>query len=473
MGFSLVVTQRLANAFAEGDDARFAREVGSSLGVVLAAFAFLTAITFVLSPWIPGWINAAANQAAPLRWAIVLAGTGAAAQVVALIPWSVLQAWQLAFLCEFNLLLSCVLGLAATIIALFHGFGVIAFGVGMLATGTSAAALLFCVVAFQWRQRKLQLPRLSARASFTLFKYSSPVIFSRMILSFVNDGQSVIVSACISPTAAAILSLTSRIFTGCRTMLEPIIGCSFAGIANLVGTSELQSARVRSVLQELFTIVGISAAIMLGLGTALNVSFGRLWVGPQRFGGLSLTVVVCIATLAVSTNNILGMILTALGNIRGPAWVSLASVSVPCAIDHRSIALARNCWCTARRHRFLAGNWIVVVISFIPSMPVPQYFRGSARGGRWLAGARCLPLCRCRGSAVILACHDLGLLSLPWRTDGFGAVNADGAVDAICTGQSCAGCNVSVVVARKRIVRIFDVYFFTSAGPTEDMVQAC
>ena len=42
MGFSLVVTQRLANAFAEGDDTRFAREVGSSLGVVLAAFAFLT-----------------------------------------------------------------------------------------------------------------------------------------------------------------------------------------------------------------------------------------------------------------------------------------------------------------------------------------------------------------------------------------------------------------------------------------------
>ena len=181
MGFSLVVTQRLANAFAEGDDTRFAQEVGSSLGVVLAAFAFLTAITFVLSPWIPGWINAAASQAAPLRWAIVLAGTGAAAQVVALIPWSVLQAWQLAFLCEFNLLLSCVLGLIATVIALFRGFGVIAFGVGMLTTGTSAAALLFCVVAFQWRQRKLQLPRLSARASFTLFKYSSPVIFSRMI----------------------------------------------------------------------------------------------------------------------------------------------------------------------------------------------------------------------------------------------------------------------------------------------------
>lgn len=323
MGFSLVVTQRLATAFGEGDDDRFVREVGSSLGVVLAAFAFLSAVTFALSPWIPGWIKAPASQTAPLRWAIVLAGVGAAAQVIALSPWSVLQAWQLAFLCEFNLLISAILGLTATVIALFRGIGVIAFGVGMLVAGTSAVALLVSVVAFQWRRRKLPLPLIRFRDSYELFKYSSPVIVSRMTLSFVNDGQSVFVSACIGPTAAAILSLTSRTFSGCRTMLEPIIGCSFAGIAHLVGKSELHSARVRVVLQELFTIVGISAAVILGLAAALNVSFGRLWVGPQRFGGVVLTIVICLATLAVSTNNILGIILTALGNIRAPAWASL------------------------------------------------------------------------------------------------------------------------------------------------------
>lgn len=323
MGFTLVVTQRLATAFGEGDDNRFVREVGYSLGIVVAAFVFLSAITFVLSPWIPGWINAPASQSAPLRWAIVLAGIGASAQVIALNPWSVLQAWQLAFLCEFSLLLSAILGLTATVLSLFHGMGVIAFGVGMLVQGTSAAGFLLCAVALQWWRRRLPLPPLEFRGSSELFKYSCPVIVSRMALSFVNDGQPVIVSACIGPTAAAILSLTSRIFNGCRTLLEPIIGCSFAGIAHLTGKSDLQSARVRFVLQELFTILGISAAVTFGLATALNVSFGRLWVGSERFGGMTLTITISLATIAVSTNNILGMVLTALGDIRGPAWVSL------------------------------------------------------------------------------------------------------------------------------------------------------
>lgn len=324
MGFTLVVTQRLATAFGEGDDDRFVREVGHSLGIVLAAFLFLSAITFVLSPWIPGWIKAPATQHAALRWAIVLAGIGAAAQVIALNPWSVLQAWQLAFLCEFSLLLSAVLGLTATVVSLFHGMGVIAFGVGGLVTGISAVGFLLSAVALQWWRRRLPLPRLEFRGSAELFKYSSPVIVSRMALSFVNDGQPVIVSACIGPTAAAILSLTGRIFNGCRTLLEPIIGCSFAGIAHLTGKSDLQSERVRFVLQELFTIVGISAAVMFGLAAALNVSFGRLWVGPERFGGMALTIVICLATIGISTNNILGMVVTALGDVRGPAWISFA-----------------------------------------------------------------------------------------------------------------------------------------------------
>jgi O-antigen/teichoic acid export membrane protein len=328
IGFNLIVTQRLATAVGAGDDNQFVREVGSSLGVVLAGAVFVSAVAFILSPWIPAWINAPASQTAALRRAIVLTGIGAAAEVISLSMWSVLQAWQLAFLCEFNLLISSVLGLTATVIALFRGIGVVAFGVGVLVAGTSAAVLLISVVALQWRRRKLPLPTIRLRVSSELFRYSSPVIISRITLSLVNNGQSVIVSACLNPTAAAILSLSSRLFTGCRTLLEPIIGSSFAGIAHLIGESAPHSSRVRTVLKELFTIIGVSAALMFGMAAALNVSFGRLWVGPDRFSGVALTIVICMATLAVSINNVQGVIVTALGNIRGPAWCSLLEVGI-------------------------------------------------------------------------------------------------------------------------------------------------
>jgi len=328
MGFNLIVTQRLATAVGAGDDNRFVREVGSSVGLILGGFVFVGTVAFILSPWIPGWINAPASQTTALRGAIVLAGIGAAAQVIALGMWSVLQAWQLAFWCEFNLLISAVLGLSATVMALFRGIGVVAFGVGTVVTGTSAAVLLTSVVALEWRRRKLPLPKISLQGSSELFRSSSPVIVSRITSSFVNNGQSAIVSACLNPTAAAILSLTSRIFIGCRTLLEPIIGCSFAGIAHLAGESAPHSGRVRAVLQELFTIIGVFAALMFGMATALNVSFGRLWVGPERFGGVALTIAICMATLAVSISNVQGTILTALGNIRGPAWSSLLEVGI-------------------------------------------------------------------------------------------------------------------------------------------------
>src|SRR6185437_11138507 len=160
---------------------------------------FLNVAVFVLSPWIPGWINAPPSEAAKLRLAIVLAGIGMATQIIGSIMWSVLQAWQLAFLCEFQLLLAAIFGVAATVIALFRGLGVVAFGVGALVRGTSAAALLILVVAFQWSARKLPLPSIRVRNVCELFRHSSPVIISRFVLSLVNDGQVVIVSACLNP----------------------------------------------------------------------------------------------------------------------------------------------------------------------------------------------------------------------------------------------------------------------------------
>lgn len=328
MGFGLVITQRLATAFGAGDEDRFVRDVGSSFGLVLAGFAFLNAVVFALAPLIPRWINAPVNQTAALHWAIVLTGMGVAAQVIALSMWSVLQAWQLVFWSEFSLLIAAILGLTATVIALFRGFGVIAFGVGMLVNGSSATALLTGVVALQWHRRRLPLPVIRLRDTRELFKYSSPVIASRFVQSLVDNGQPVFVSICIGPTAAAILSLTGRIFTGCRTLLEPITGSAFAGIAHLVGESASDSGRVRTVLQELLTIIAISAAVMLGLAAALNVSFGRLWVGPERFGGVELTIALCLATLAVLINKTQGTILTAMGDIRGPAWVSLLELVI-------------------------------------------------------------------------------------------------------------------------------------------------
>jgi O-antigen/teichoic acid export membrane protein len=328
IGFNLIVTQRLATAVGAGDDNRFVREVGSTLGLVLVGVVFVSGMTFILSPWIPGWINAPTSESSPLRQAIVLAGIGAAANVIALSMWAVLQSWQLAFLCEFSLLISAVLGLVSTVIGLFWGIGVVAFGVGAFVSGAISAVLLVLVVAIQWRRRKLQLPLIRLRDSSELFKYSAPVIVSRISLSLVNNGQSVIVSACLNPTAAAILSLTSRIFIGCRTLLEPIIGSSFAGIAHLVGQSESQSDRVRTVLKELFTIIGVFAALMFGMAVGLNVSFGRLWVGSARFGGVPLTIVICMATLAVSVNNIQAVIATALGSIREPAWCSMLEVGI-------------------------------------------------------------------------------------------------------------------------------------------------
>lgn len=439
IGFNLIVAQRLATAFGAGDDDRFVREVGSSLGLSLAGFIFLTSVVFILSPWIPGWINAPPSETAALRRAIVLAGIGAASQVIALSMWSVLQAWQLAFLCEFQLLISSVLGLAATVIALIRGLGVVAFGVGTLVRGTSAALLLIFVVALQWRRRKLPLPSIKLSGSSELFRYSSPVIISRITLSIVNDGQSVIVSACLNPTAAAILSLTSRVFTGCRTLLEPLIGSAFAGIAHLVGESAAHSGRVRAVLQELFTIIAIAAALMLGMTAALNVSFGRLWVGPERFGGVALTIVISIATLAVFINNAQGVILTALGNIRGPAWTSLLEVGIrvpltivlllclgiigaPLAAIGSSLAigswylfrlLRRELWLTTVEALQIVGGGLPALIACLSV---------SVAAALWLSPAATWFALICRGALTAFVLATLVVALTPFARDKLGQV---------------------------------------------------
>lgn len=328
IGFNLVVTQRLATAVGEQDDGAFVEHVGSALGVTISAFVLVTAVGIALSPWIPRWVHTPTDQVGVLQTTITLAATGVASHVVAMTMWGVLQAWQMTFECEFSLLVAAVLGIVATLISLWHGNGVVAFGVGELVRGASGAGLVVWVVIREWRYRRLHRPGLRVASCIELFRHSYPLIGSRVATALLNNGQPALVSICLNPRAAAILSLTSRVFVGCQTLIYPIIGSAFAGLAQLAGETGRDRRRVREVLQVLFTAVAVAGALMFGMAMALNTNFGYIWVGPERVGGVGLSIAVCIATVLMTTDTILMLVLTSLGDVRKPAWCSVAEVAV-------------------------------------------------------------------------------------------------------------------------------------------------
>jgi O-antigen/teichoic acid export membrane protein len=323
-GFNLAVTQRLSSALGARDVGRFLKDCGAAAGIAACGFTLASGVSLIVSPWVPYWIHCPSAHIAALRIAIIMAGVGTGARIVGLTLWSLLQAWRMAFASEVAFLASAGLGLAATLWGLRMGLGIVAFGVGELLSGALPALVLMPIAWAEWRRRKLGTPLFQPAECIAVFREVSPLIVSRTLTSAVTNAQPAIISMCLGPAAAAVLSLTGRTYSACQSLLNPLAISALPGIARLHG--EGATERVLSVMRELSAVITVAASIMFGTALALNGDFGTLWVGADRFGGATLSAFLCLAMLLVSANNVQTVILTALGEIRSPAWCSLVEL---------------------------------------------------------------------------------------------------------------------------------------------------
>lgn len=323
-GLSQVVAQRLATAAGARNAQDFAAVAGSGWVLGAAVSCAVLVVGLAAAAGITRIIGVEPEATAGVRVAFLLSVIGAACSLVQVNVFSASHARQEPRFVGITSLAATASGLVTSIVFLVRGHGIVAMGLGATVRGSMGMLMALGYTWRKWRQWGLPAVRVSRPELRWQMRQTAPLVLGRLGTALAANGEATIAAAFIAPEAAAILGLTSRLYSLGEMLVNPFAGAVFPSLAHLAGSSE--QGRVKGVIRAL--VEGFSAlGAMVACGaTALNGPFVSLWVGPDRFGGEILSLLLGVAMLVGTRVNLLVSALSALGDLGRPALISFGDV---------------------------------------------------------------------------------------------------------------------------------------------------
>lgn len=333
LGFFSIIVQKVANMAGKKDEQHLGALVGTGLLITSALALFPMLFGWVISPYVAGWVKIQGPGAGELAISVLAASASTSLMFLSYGYGGILVGLQWAGVVSGQFIISNILGIVATVIFLYRGWGVssIAFGLlvraGFLAVG-HVGYLLF------WVSRNLSFQRLCFKLDVfkDIFKGSVWIFFSRMANTAASQSDNLIVAAMLDPRLTTVLALTKKAADIIVTVLMRIPSSFMPGIAHLAG--EADKVKLRKYMVALTKIVSVIGIWGLGGTVFLNQTFVTLWVGPEFYGGLVLTVLIAIACFLLVFNTVLYHNIFAAGEIPTAAKATIleAVLRIPLSI---------------------------------------------------------------------------------------------------------------------------------------------
>lgn len=310
-GLSLVFTQKLSVLYKNQNYKAFSRLMGAGLIASLILVSILIFISFVLSPFVPEWVKASPKDSLDIKYAFIINSIGIGLNIYSNTITSIFQAWSKVEISGIINVASAFCGIIGTIVSLYFGFGIMSISVGILVKSLVCVLSLLPFLIINYKRDNYPKFKIEIYLIYGILKDSLPVFGNTVSKSLIDNGQLLIITNFINPTATAIYSLTSKIFQLCNNLLAPIGSSIFASLSQLVG--ENNSTHLKSNVLKIFSLFTIFSILILATSFALNNSFVVIWVGADKYGGMLLSLMLCLNLFVSSRFSYINFNLFALG----------------------------------------------------------------------------------------------------------------------------------------------------------------
>ena len=337
-GVSAVLYQRLSAAWGARDLLAFTRMTGAGILVVPALVATMVVASVFLAPYVPGLVKAPEHAHAALALTFVLTAAGAGGNLAVANLVAVASAWQRAGIVAATRLGAQLVEVAVIVVGLVAGLGVVALGLASLVGAWTGLTIGVAWTAMTWRRMGLPRPQLSHTATLDLARTTVPMMLSRIVLQVGSNLEVALVSSLVNPAMAAVYAITDRILRVATSFLNPIAGSVLSGLSHLVGERGIGAARKPA--RDVVALWSLVAAATLPALVALNRDFTTLWVGRENYGGATLNILLCTATILSSREFLLSIVLTASGAIAKVAWIGIFETLLRVPLMYVALRLA-------------------------------------------------------------------------------------------------------------------------------------
>lgn len=321
LGLSMVFYQQLGHAFGAGDKQRFAKLVGAGAVCMLALVGLFGGVAAALAPLIPRVVNAPTSAHDALTTTFVLVSLSAALNLALSNAIAITHAWQRTGVGGAARVLGQVVEVVTLYAALSQGMGLLSLGVGAILGALVSGGVVLVSIALIWPRLGLPRPAVDRGTLKEVLSTGAPVAASRITSTVASNIEIALVAALINPTLAAVYGITERIFKLALGFVNPIAGSVLSPLAHLVGAQGLHATR--KVIYELSALWAAVVAVVFPTLLYINRDFVTVWVGADRYGGLPLSLAICVSTIISSRLFLSVITLTSMGEIARTSWGTL------------------------------------------------------------------------------------------------------------------------------------------------------
>lgn len=321
MGLGSLMIQRISRSYGQKN----ARGIGlyffNGLLLQCGLMVLLVGGAALLASWLPVWFKATTAEAAPLRWCFVLAAVSVAMSILNNGAASLSQSLQRPLFMIIATAACTLVGLAATILFLWIGWGLWAIPGGLLARNVPlfTGNLLYSLWLVNRAGGRL---RYDKAIMADMLKLSSALFASKFGSGLVGSVEPILIAVMIRPELAVAFAITKRVGDVIKLLLDRFAGAVFSGFCHLYAKGEKRKAA--EVAGQVMLFVFGAGLVFLSTYVAGNASFVHLWVGKDHFVGQGVTILIAVSIFMIVTNNLLSYLLGATGDIARPSFLILA-----------------------------------------------------------------------------------------------------------------------------------------------------
>lgn len=324
MGIGIVLTQQLADLLGHNDLRRYATSAFTGMISIVPVGGVLATLGIALALVMPSSLHLAGSEGRQLTEAIVWASLAVGLSTISQTWGALPQAAQRTVGMGIVGNASMVVWIATTLLGLAARLGVVALGLGLFARSVFQTTGFLVVIVSHWRTMHVPRPAFSRSVLNDLVRRSAPVFLSRVGGAVSQNADPAITAFVISPSAAAILSISSRLAAVVRMLVGPIGSAVFASVSHIYSSGGIK--RTGEVLKLLSVTSNLLLAVGLGATMAFNGSLVSLWVGGDMYGGETLTLLIVLSTAALVTTSLNMNLLQSMGHFRDTSLIDIAEL---------------------------------------------------------------------------------------------------------------------------------------------------
>lgn len=340
-GVSAVFQQRIGAAYGRRDRPGMEAAIGTGVALNALVYALLIALAFAVAPVLPGLLHIHGEQSQLLIRCFLLETAAEAllslAMTVVAVPIAVMV-----FPVTVGLVYLVVTasGFLLTAWLLTEGWGLLALPAGSLLRGGGLLLANGVIAVWTCRMTMPLRPRLDREEFRAITGLTGYSWLGRIGDGMTGELDAFFLGHFLGPATVPIMTMTRNAADVIHQLASRVAFAFLPALTHFHSEKSAEASRV--VTLRLLRIVAWTASIGVGGYVALNERFVGLWVGPQFFGGKTLTLLFAGLLLWQAGGRAISRILFSFGRIRETSLISLSEAVLRAAVLFALLHVARH-----------------------------------------------------------------------------------------------------------------------------------